>query len=173
MIVGCADPSVRRAFWDAFREKSHLLVHAGFSKVDLEIRRGSDEDSITGEIAKHAEEYLRSGSDWDWVEQYTVREQAPEWLSDLRGNSRPRKDLVVQCTNRALNRPCYAFEAKRLKTGDCTIGKYVGTDGVGCFAEGRYAPEAPEAAMLAYVQNKDMQYWKDDWNVASTHPLSA
>ena len=54
------------------------------------------------------------------------------------GKKRPQPDLIIE--GNMQGRPEYVFEAKRLKKNGFGVGKYLGSDGLGCFVSGKYAP---------------------------------
>ena len=148
---------IKEIYWRAFRKKAHQLLAIGFCAVRCKIGPNDIEDDITGTIEEAINEFLDDSCDPLFIG-FDVHGFPRQHGTGKRGKRRPEIDLTIKDNS---NRPSsiFAFEAKRLRTSDHPIGAYVGPQGMGCFTSDIYAPEAPEAAMVGYIQNKDHAYW--------------
>jgi len=163
-------------YLDAFRLHSHQLLAWAHADVRTRLHADLDEPAITGLIAEAMKARLDTHPDTpNEYLHYCIGDQDPISPGGQLGNNRLRLDVSVV---RAGVRPRlkYIFEGKRLRTGGFTIGKYVGASGIGDFVAERYGPECPEAAMVGFVQDKDVAYWHRelrrafDDDVASASP---
>ena len=82
------------------------------------------------------------------------------WLLDLHGRRLGRLDLRFK--HMRSRRDYFAFEAKRLHvmypSGFKTEHSvYIGKEGMMCFVTGKYSSGLPNAGMLAYVMDNDVQ----------------
>lgn len=146
-------------FWETLREDAHKLIALGYKKSLAGIDSDDHEETdITGFIAKALREQLRDFKCHIWFSGYCIQEESPQEGEGLRGKRRPKTDLIIECTKPG--RAEYIFEAKRLRKHGFEAGKYIGSEGMGCFISGKYASRYNEAAMLGYVQSDNPQYWK-------------
>jgi hypothetical protein len=146
-----------------FRRDAHQLLAWGHQDASPQINCNLVEEGITGLIVEAIERRLDNPTTPEKFDRYSVDEEKPISVEGRTGKSRRRLDLVV-VSGHSRPRPKYVFEAKRLKKSDCTIGDYVGEDGLQCFIKGVYASEYPEAAMIGYIQNGNAGYWEKELN---------
>ena len=137
-------------FQERFVRDAHILVAEGYSRLAPETLANKSEEAISGAIVRHAEDWLAEPSTPTWTQSYFIKPEIHERLSTHEAKKRPRIDIYVE-SSAARPRPRFAFEAKRLYRGD-SIAVYVGPEGLGAFLDGTYVPDAPVAAMLAFVQ---------------------
>lgn len=149
--------------WDVYletiREHSHRLLAWGYADIRGQLHRDLDEPSITGLLCHAMQQRIYRPETPDAYQYYAVHDQAPISPNAELGNDRLRLDISVRRTG-IRQEIVYAFEAKRLRTGGFTIGKYVGDGGMGDFIECRYAVGCPEGAMLGFWQDKNTAYWQ-------------
>ncbi len=95
-----------------------------------------------------------------------------EDLDEATGRGFAEIDIMVP---HAYDERCYfALEAKKLNTGnkaghrDSRAGEYVGTDGMGCFVEGRYGSHQNQGGMVGYVMDGDCDRARDSISGAMT-----
>ena len=158
--------SVRDRYWCAFRRKSHRLLHLGYSEALPKIRRHSPEENISGIIEENCQNLLDRGLCFDpEFRDVRVKNEKPINGGKRFGKDRFKIDIIIHEPHQNKPPAVFAFEAKRLRTGTHGIGKYVGSEGVGCFLRGDYVTEMPEAAMIGYIQNQETAYWKDQLEV--------
>ncbi|MEE9367584.1 MAG: hypothetical protein V3V05_01845 [Pontiella sp.] len=100
---------------------------------------------------------------------FQVQEQRPVNQS---GKHRQKIDITIRCPN-GKSSSLFAFEAKRLRTNGFPIGEYTGKGGMGCFLNDEYAEKMPEAAMVAYFQDKDSAHWKKQLSMKLTVSLKS
>lgn len=137
-------------FQGRFVRDAHVLVAEGYSRLTpAKLARESEED-ISDAIIQHAEDWLSDPSAPAWTQYYFIKPEIRERRSPRKAKHKPRIDIYVESSG-ARPRPQFAFEAKRMYRSD-SVAKYVGGDGLGAFLDGTYVPEAPAAAMLAFVQ---------------------
>ncbi len=149
--------NIRQQYFDSFRENVHQLIAWGYNDIKIKLGPDSEEVDISGELALAIDKRLNQKEIERKYRRFSVHDEKPYSSAGERGTKRRRLDIFLEKTG--ANRLGYIFEAKRLKTNDFSIGKYLGKDGLGCFTQNIYAKEHQEAGMLAYVQNKDIKYW--------------
>jgi hypothetical protein len=139
-------------------EIAHEILWWGYEAARSRINSNCDEEEITGFIY---EEMILKLNDPQLPELYNFYEPHEEWHvvgSSKTGKRRQRIDIVVRLTD-SRPRAKFCFEAKRLRANGFPIGKYTGSEGIGCFLHEEYAKEDPEAAMIAYIQSDDASRW--------------
>jgi hypothetical protein len=146
-----------------FRRDAHQLLAWGHQDASPQIHCDLMEEEITGLIVEAIDRRIDDPTTPEKFLRYYIEEEKPISVEGRTGKSRRRLDLVV-VSGHSRPRPKYVFEAKRLKKSDCTIGDYVGEDGLQCFIKGVYASEYPEAAMIGYIQNANAGYWEKELN---------
>ena len=147
------------SFSSAFRIKAHTLISWGYRGALSRIKHNSHEETtITGYISAAINNRLRTFDCPVWSEDFSVKENNPVEMEGREGKKRPQPDLIIE--GNMQGRPEYVFEAKRLKKNGFGVGKYLGSDGLGCFVSGKYAPRYDEAAMLGYIQSDSPTYWQ-------------
>lgn len=151
-------------FLTSFREHAHLLVHWGYEDVRHRIQppvniQDEDEESITGFLVVAIKGRLAALDQANWCKYYSVHEESPIETEGRFGKRRFRVDLIIESASEG--RCEYIFEAKALKKNKHPVGRYTGSDGMGCFISGKYASRYDEAGMLGYVQSDGLAEWKD------------
>jgi hypothetical protein len=159
-------------YLDAFRRHSHQLLAWAHDDVRASLHAELEEPSITGLLAEAMKRRLNADTTPDEYLHYWIGDQEPVSPNGEMGNDRLRLDINVIRTG-LKPRLSYIFEAKRLRTGSFTIGKYTGTGGMGDFLECRYGEGCPEAAMVGLLQNKDADYWFGELQRSFTDDLLA
>jgi len=153
--------SIKDRYWCAFRRKSHRLLHLGYTEALPQIRRHSPEENISGIIEQNCDKLLDEGLCFESEFRHLRIHNEKPVNDDTRfGKHRFKIDIVIKEPSRNKPPAVFAFEAKRLRTETHNIGKYVGDEGLGCFVRGDYVKDMPEAAMIGYIQNKDVTYWR-------------
>jgi len=146
-------------YLDSIREHSHQLLAWGYADVRAQFHSESEEPDITGLLCQAMQQRIYHPDTPDKYLYYAIGDQAPISPNAELGNDRLRLDISVRRTG-IRHEIVYVFEAKRLRTGSYTIGKYVGEDGMGDFIECRYGVGCPEGAMIGLWQDKDPAYWR-------------
>lgn len=151
------------ALWDfygeMFRLHAHQLLAWAYEDVRPRLRPDMEEPDITGLLAEGIK--FRLNCHPDTPEEYLLYwpgDQEPLSPAGQLGNDRLRLDITIIRTG-VRPRLSFIFEAKRLRTGGFSIGKYTGDGGMGDFIACRYGVDHPEAAMVALFQNKDIAHW--------------
>lgn len=153
--------AVQNSYWVVFRRKSHVLIGIGYQTSLDQIRKQEwEEDEITEFITEQIEKYLDEQRFTSQFPGFFVQEQRPVNRPGRHGKKRQKIDIVIRCPQQRHSVAVFAFEAKRLRTGGFPIGKYTGEEGMYCFLNDEYAEKMPEAAMVAYFQNKSASYWE-------------
>jgi hypothetical protein len=147
-------------YLDSIREHSHQLLAWGYADVRAELHSDLDEPAITGLLCQAMQRRIYHPETPDRYLNYAVHDQPPISPEGELGNDRLRLDVSVRRTG-IRQEVVYVFEAKRLRTGSFTIGKYVGEGGMGDFIECRYAVGYPEGAMIGLWQDRDLAYWRN------------
>jgi hypothetical protein len=145
-------------YLDSIREHSHRLLAWAHADARPELNADTDEPTITGLLCDAMKRRINSPFSPGVYMHYAIGDQDPVSPAGERGNDRLRVDINILRTG---IRPqlAYVFEAKRLRTGGFSIGKYTGDGGMGDFLSCRYAQGCPEGAMVGLWQNKDLAYW--------------
>lgn len=145
-------------YLDSIREHAHQLLAWSYADALPKIDADTDEPSITGFLCEAMKRRINDPDTPEVYAHYAVGDQEPVSPSGESGNHRLRLDINILRTG---IRPQlgYVLEAKRLKTGGFSIGKYVGDGGMGDFLSCRYGKGAPEGAMVGLWQDKDPAYW--------------
>jgi len=149
----------RKDYLRVFRKRVFQLLKWSYDRLDAQKYQDSEEEDITGELVKNMNEILQDRSFPTWVGKFAVHEDPRINASDRKGKNRQRLDIELERVCHG-PRPRYPFEAKRLSSNThATIGKYLGSEGLGEFLAGNYAREADEAGMLGYVQSETPVDW--------------
>lgn len=154
--------SARVPYWKAFRQKAHRLLGEGYQAAFGKIRQKEwEEDAITEFIVGQTRNRL---DELKWTSfgyfNFEVQEQFPVNRQGRHGKNRQKIDIVIRCPQQGNATAVFAFEAKRLRVNGFPIGLYTGDEGMGCFLNDEYAENMPEAAMVAYFQDKDASHWE-------------
>jgi len=146
-------------YLEVIRVHAHQLLAWAHADARLSLHEELDEPSITGLLGDAMKARLDAPETPEEYDRYTIGDQEPVSPSGQMGNDRLRLDLCV-IRSGVKPRLRYIYEAKRLRTGSFSIGRYVGRSGIGDFLEGRYGADSPEAVMIGLFQNKDAGYWQ-------------
>ncbi len=143
-----------------FHRGALCLIGAGHERLVAGDEDYSDiaEEEISGELAKHVQDYINSLSSPDWTKYFCVQEERRENTNARKGKCRKRVDIAFVLAGMKPQK-FMRFEAKRLRKPGFTLGGYIGKDGLGEFIAGNYAADDDTAGMLGYVQSDDCDYW--------------
>lgn len=151
-----------------FRRDVHELLEYGYMKVRSTINANTEEPTITIRIAKAIKDGLDSiGELPDKFQYYNVTSEEAEIKAKDPNNIKDTHvfyDIVFVESTRTIPRRRYTFEGKRLKknnfpkTNNFPIRLYC-NDGIMRFVNDIYASDSPEAAMIAFFQDEDVNYW--------------
>ena len=149
---------------DYFRRDVHTLLAFGYASIRGEINCDTEEPTITVRMA----EAINSGlniigllPDRLQREPYSVFPEPAQIKNKDKINIKDEYiyfDVVFEETTRTIPRRRYIVEAKRLKTNGFSIGKYC-DHGIMRFVNEIYASQYPEAIMIGFYQDKDLNYW--------------
>ena len=153
------------------RRHVHQLLEWGYIGARSDIKTEHDETDITGLIAEAIQHRLNTDAPPQY-DRYSVADDTAEPGEGRTGKSRRRADIVVERTG-SRPRLRYIIEAKRLRRGSHPLSKYLGSEGLGRFVRGAYAPHALEAAMVAYVQSPYVKDWEAELSAAFGGPERA
>jgi len=117
----------------------------------------AQEEDITGELTRAIDSVLDSANAPEWVDSFSVHEEPRIHSSGRKGKSRRRLDIRID-SSMVRPRSRLRFEAKRLGPNH-GVSKYLGTDGLQCFLDGRYARDDSTGGMLGYVQKGTCKEW--------------
>lgn len=140
-----------------FRRDAHYILAKGYQDVRSKINSETGEVKITVRIYEAIEKRIDSFGFPERImnRRYAIKAEDPKTYKD----SIKRLDIVIQTTEPSQIRTRYIFEAKRLKKNDFPIGLYCGDDGIMRFVKEMYASDCPEAAMIGFYQDSDVDYW--------------
>lgn len=152
----------KRVFIDAFIRNAHIILLAGYARLDAPAYQSSEEDEITGDLAREMNEVI--GTDpAPWMRMFQVHDQHPVTSAGKPGSERrvgKRRSKIdlqfVANTGSGFHR--FSWEAKRLGPGHA-IGAYLGPAGLGCFLTGQYSSECDFGGMIGYAQSGDADHW--------------
>lgn len=145
-----------------FRHHCHLLVQTGYERIQHENHKLSHEDDISKRIVSEIRSYLKSAEAPRWSRRYFVRDQISQSLPNTPARRRPRVDIEMESS--AGHRPVFHFEAKRLNLKYSSVAAYFGSEGLGCFLQGRYGSDTNQGGMLGYVQKPTLVQWSTRLN---------
>ena len=159
-------------YLDSIREHSHQLLAWAHTDARSELNANTDEPTITGLLCDAMKRRINSPQSPEVYMHYAIGDQDPVSPAGERGNDRLRLDINILRTG---IRPqlAYVFEAKRLRTGGFSIGKYTGDGGMGDFLACRYAQGCPEGAMVGLWQDKEASYWMNELKRAFAADLAS
>ncbi|MBU1661756.1 MAG: hypothetical protein KKD28_09820 [Chloroflexi bacterium] len=157
-------PSLRYfgAFPDAFIEHIHQLIAIGYvdalPRIKVNDKKANEEPSITGFIITALTNRKMSLTPSPrWIMRYSFHDNFPVEHDGRIGSDRLMPDIIIEISDIGL--PQFIIESKRLLKGQSTAGNYTGSEGMGCFIDGRYAGRYSEAGMLGYVQSDSIEVW--------------
>lgn len=157
------------AEWDVYlvvlREDAHQLLAWSYADTRSKLAKAKDEYEMTGLLSDAMDARINAPQTPERFTYYSVHNEKLISPSGELGKKRPRLDIQIQ-RNGIRPKPCFTFEAKRLRddtssTVKDTMRQYLGDDGVRRFVIGRYAQESLEAAMLGCIQAHDAEFWFD------------
>ncbi len=148
---------IRQRALAQLRKHSHQILAGGYARMTPAKYFNCKEPDITGDLCKAMTEFMASDAAPSWQALYSVRDDPKLNIAGKQGESRPRIDIEVERAQGG-KRPLFRFEAKRLGPNH-PVSKYIGSEGLGAFLSGYYPLTHPEAAMLGYVQVKDVRHW--------------
>lgn len=152
---------------DYFRRDVHILLAFGYEWIRGEINCDTEEPTITVRMVEAINIGLNKiGLLPDRLQRkpYSVFPEPAEIKTRDLKNIKDEYiyfDVVFEESTRTIPRRRYTVEAKRLKTNGFSIGKYC-DDGIMRFVNEVYASAYPEAAMIGFFQDKDVNYWFDE-----------
>ena len=146
-----------KPYTEAFVRRVHELVGKGYAKLKPSEFCCSAEEDITGELVRAIEALLDDIAAPQWTRWFSVHEDPRIHDAERKGKRRLRLDIRID-SSQELPRSRMRFEAKRLGQGH-GVSVYLGTDGIHCFLDGRYAREDRCAGMLGYVQKGRADEW--------------
>ena len=142
---------------DYFRRDAHYILAKGYQDVRNKINSKTGEVKITVQIYEAIEKRFDSFGFSEKIlnRRYAIKaEDTKIYKEEVK-----RLDIVVQTTEPSQKRIRYIFEAKRLKKNGFPISLYCGDDGILRFVNEIYASDSPEAAMIGFYQDTDVNYW--------------
>ncbi len=128
----------------------HQLLKLGYDTLTPAESIAEREETITGRLTAAMKSVLRSRTAPDWTGDLTVHDEVHIEDGIRLGKRRLRIDIEFEQFRRG-PRPIFQFEAKRLRNA-ASLSAYLGSGGLGCFADGRYAKDQDMAGMLGYIQ---------------------
>lgn len=153
--IGPLDPTAR--YRETFLRDSHRWLAQGYAMLDAAGLSSAEEEEITGELVRAMNEIADRPDAPSCVLHMAVSEEVRQNTGGRRGKHRRRLDIEIMRTSQG-RRPRFCIEAKRLHRSD-SVSEYLGPDGLSCFLSGDYAPMAPLAGMLGYVQRDEPIHW--------------
>lgn len=143
-------PRSRPEYQKSFITRVHQVLSMGYERLDPRALADQEEEDITGELTRAMQTALQDPHSPRWAKNFWAQEEIPVHGQGRLGKRRPRVDIQVM-QHGVAKRPRFRFEAKRLHDARSRRA-YLGHDGLGCYLEGRYAPDDEMAGMLGYVQ---------------------
>lgn len=153
--IGPIDPTAR--YREKFLRDSHRWLAQGYAMLDAASFSSAEEEAITGELVRAMNEIAERSNPPSWVYHLAVSEEVRQNTGGRRGKRRKCLDIEIMRTSQG-GRLRFCIEAKRLHRSD-SVSAYLGPDGLGCFLSSDYAPMAPCAGMLGYVQRDKPIDW--------------
>lgn len=145
-----------------FRRDAHYILANGYQDIRSKINSETSEVKITVQIYEAIEKRFDSFGFPEKImnRRYAIKAEDPK----IHKNEIKRLDIVVQTTEPSQKRIKYIFEAKRLKKNGFPIGLYCGDDGIMRFVNEIYASDCPEAAIIGFYQDTNVNYWFNELN---------
>ena len=142
----------------AFRRQVFQLLKWGYERLDLSKYKSSQEEVITGELAKEINNLVQDRRYPGWVGRFYVHEEFRINDAHRVGKNRKRIDIKILYIQHG-PRPYYPFEAKRLSAKGHPINRYLGAEGLGEFLSGSYGRDVSEGGMIGFVQTGSIEQW--------------
>ena len=117
----------------------------------------AQEEDITGELVRAVDSVLNNTNAPPWTDSFSIHEEPRIHAPNRKGKRRRRLDIRID-SSEIRPRSRLRFEAKRLGPNH-GASKYLGTDGLQCFLEGKYARDDNTGGMLGYVQEGTCKEW--------------
>jgi hypothetical protein len=146
-----------KAYEDVFIRRVHQLLGMGYSTMPSHELSKAQEEDITGELVRAIDCILDRSNAPQWIDLFSIHEEPRIHDPKRKGKSRRRLDIRID-SSEIRPRSRFRFEAKRLGPNH-SVSKYLGTDGLQCFIDGRYAREDSSGGMLGYVQEGTCKEW--------------
>ncbi len=119
-----------------FRRQVFQLLKWGYDRLNAAIYQTAEEEDITGDLVKELDGITQGRSYPHWVGNLYIFEDPRVNVDGRKGKRRQKIDIEFVCVQHG-PRPRFYFEAKRLSAGThATIGKYLGSEGLGEFLAG-------------------------------------
>lgn len=149
-----------------FVTRVHQLLEIGYQSVQSDYGADCseiDEPSLTGFLKQSISQALNNPPAQidEWCDHFFIVEDVLENTEDRTGKRRKKVDIAFECS-RDRPRNHFRFEAKRLHSGEKNASTYLGDEGLGCFLDGSYGLQDPDAGMLGYVQRNTVDHWAAD-----------
>lgn len=152
----------KKIFIDAFIKNAHQILFAGYERLDAHAYQKSEEDEITGDLAREMNEVIGTSPE-PWMRMFQVHDQHPVTdsggpaTSRRVGKRRSKIDLqFVANSGSGFHR--FSWEAKRLGPKH-PIRTFLGPTGLGCFISGQYSSECTFGGMIGYAQSPSLESW--------------
>jgi len=139
----------RDEYLPSFVSHAHQLLKLGYDGLNPAEFATEREETITGSLTAAMKSVLRSRTAPEWTADLTVQDEVHVEDGIRRGKRRLRIDIEFEQVRRG-PRPIFQFEAKRLRSA-ASLSAYLGSGGLGCFVDGRYAKDQDMAGMLGYI----------------------
>ena len=142
--------SNKPVYMTSFVRRTHEILKMGYDRLDAPRYSKHEEEDITGELVRSIQNTLQDRTAPRWAKNFWVIDEARVYDCKRLGKRRLRIDIEIIKSQQG-PRPRFRFEAKRLRDS-ASRRAYLGSDGLGCFLDGRYAKEDEIVGMLGYVQ---------------------
>jgi hypothetical protein len=140
-----------------FIRRVHELLVMGYDTLTPNEFSDAQEEDITGELVRAIDSVLDNPKTPPWTDSFSIHEEPRIHAPDRKGKRRRRLDIRID-SSEIRPRSRLRFEAKRLGPNH-GVSKYLGTDGLQCFIDGRYARDDSRGGMLGYVQEGTCKAW--------------
>jgi hypothetical protein len=147
-------------FYEKFRQRVFTLLLKGYFLVrqKQEDFSNKEEEGINQVLCQCIENYLDSQESEEWCTCYNINVEHPSSHNNEIGKKSKRLDIRFRCSE---TRPAqlFVFEAKRLNN-NTRPRDYFDDNGMQRFLKNIYPVyKQKEAAMLGYIQSKNMPFW--------------
>ena len=140
-----------------FIRRVHQLLGMGYATLQPNEFTHAHEEDITGEIVRAVDSVLDNVNTPPWTDSFSIHEESRIHGPKRKGKRRRRLDIRID-SSEMRPRSRLRFEAKRLGPNH-SVSKYLGTEGLQCFLDGRYARDDNIGGMLGYVQEGNCDAW--------------
>ena len=146
-----------KAYEEVFIRRVHQLLGMGYVTMPSSDFSDAQEEDITGELVRAIDSAIGNANAPTWTDLFSIHEEPRIHAPNRKGKRRRRLDIRID-SSEIRPRSRLSFEAKRLGPNH-GVSKYLGTDGLQCFLEGRYARDDSTGGMLGYVQEGTCKEW--------------